>query len=135
MDETEARRRVASASVARLASVRPDGAPHVVAITFAMEGDSIWFAVDHKRKRTPALQRLANIEAEPRVSLLVDEYGDDWSALWWVRVDGVGRVRADPEGIARAALLLATKYEQYRDRPPQGPAVEVTSLRWTGWSA
>ncbi len=50
-----------SARVVRLATVRPDGAPHVVPICFAIEGDTVYSAVDHKPKRSRALQRLANI--------------------------------------------------------------------------
>jgi PPOX class probable F420-dependent enzyme len=117
--------------VARLATVSADGAPHIVPVTFALAGDVIWTAVDHKPKRTLALKRLANIEANPRVSLLVDEYSDDWSQLWWVRADGTARV-AEP---GAASEPLAARYPQYRERPPEGPSIAVTVERWSGWSA
>ena len=88
MDEAEARSRFAASRVARLATVRPDGSPHLVPVVFALDGATIAFAVDDKPKSTRELQRLANIRADPRVSILVDHYDEDWAAVWWVRVDG-----------------------------------------------
>jgi PPOX class probable F420-dependent enzyme len=133
MEEAEARRRFAAARVARLATAGADGRPHLVPICFAVDGDTVYSAVDDvKPKATRRLRRLANVAANPAVSLLVDHYSDDWSALWWVRADGLGRVLQDaPDAIA----LLASRYEQYREAPPSGPVLAVDVERWTGWSA
>lgn len=118
--------RFASARVARLATT----GPHVVPICFAVAGDVIWSAVDAKPKRTRRLQRLENIERDPRVAVLVDEYSEDWSSLWWARADGVARVCS--EGPVE---LLAERYPQYAESPPAGPFVAVDVSRWSGWSA
>jgi PPOX class probable F420-dependent enzyme len=133
------RARFAAAQVARLATVRPDGSPHLVPVTFAFstDEDEVVFAVDSKPKSTTQLQRLRNIAAEPRVSFLVDHYDDDWSQLWWARVDGVARILDDPTepDAARAALdALAAKYQQYRDVRPAGPVVLTRITRWSGWT-
>jgi len=121
-----------SAPVARLATVRDDGAPHLVPIVFAVDGDVIYSAVDAKPKRTRSLRRLANIAAEPRVSVLADHYADDWSRLWWVRADGTARVLdASPAGLA----ALTARYPQYRETPPPGPFLEITVERWSCWTA
>ena len=64
--------------------------PHLVPITFAVDGDALYSAVDAKPKSTRALRRLANIAANPAVSVLVDHYDDDWTRLWWARADGAG---------------------------------------------
>ena len=121
----------ASARVARLATVREDGSPHLVPIVFAVAGDVIYSAVDAKPKRTRSLRRLANIADEPRVSVLADHYEDDWSRLWWVRADGLARVLdASPAALA----ALTARYPQYRDTPPPGPFLEITVDRWSGWS-
>jgi PPOX class probable F420-dependent enzyme len=133
--ETEARRRFAAARVARLATTTPLGAPHLVPVTFVLEGDTVWWAVDEKPKRTRALARLDNISAEPRVSLLVDHYGDDWDELWWVRVDGVASIASGGPDTERALALLAARYEPYRVRLPEGPVVRVDVQRWRWWSA
>jgi PPOX class probable F420-dependent enzyme len=128
--------RFATARVARLATVGPDGAPHVVAITFAVVGGTIVHAVDHKPKRTRALRRLANIAANPAVSVLADHYDEDWRALWWVRADGRARiVGADSDEGAAAVGALVERYTQYAQRPPQGPVVVVDVARWSCWSA
>ena len=76
--DSELRQRVARARVARLATVRPDGHPHIVPVTFALESDTIVTAVDDKPKTSTALQRLKNIEARPVASILADYYEDDW---------------------------------------------------------
>ena len=128
------RERFAAARVARLATVAPDGSPHVVpvvfAVVFAADGDSILTAVDDKPKSTTRLQRLANIAENPRVSLLADDYAEDWSQLWWARADGTARVH----GTYDLAPLVA-RYDAYRDRPPTGPVIVVSVARWSGWSA
>ncbi|HEX2043739.1 MAG TPA: TIGR03668 family PPOX class F420-dependent oxidoreductase [Acidimicrobiales bacterium] len=132
--DAELRRRVQRAPVARLATVRPDGGPHVVPITFALEGDTVVTAVDHKPKTTTSLQRLRNIEARPAASVLVDHYDDDWSNLWWVRGDGAARIVTGGTEREQAVERLGAKYEQYREQPPRGPVIVVTVKRWAVWS-
>jgi PPOX class probable F420-dependent enzyme len=136
---SQARSRFAAARVARLATVGVQGAPHLVPISFAVLGeDRIVTAVDHKPKRTTALRRLANIEANPSVALLADHYEEDWSGLWWARADGIARVLAAPEDEpdtwAEAIAALVGRYQQYRDRPPAGPVILIDVHRWSGWS-
>ena len=133
--ETEARRRFAAARVATLATATLQGAPHLVPVTFVLEGDTVWWAVDEKPKRSRALARLANISAEPRVSLLVDHYDDDWDELWWVRADGVASITTAGADADHALTMLAARYEPYRARPPEGPVVRVDVRRWRWWSA
>jgi PPOX class probable F420-dependent enzyme len=138
VDAAEARDLLASARVARLATCGGDRLhqPHLVPITFALDGEVIVTAVDHKPKRTTALRRLANIAANPRVSVLADHYEDDWSKLWWVRADGTARV-VEPRAPAYqdAVARLVERYEEYRERPPEGPAIAITVSRWSGWRA
>ncbi|WGL53516.1 TIGR03668 family PPOX class F420-dependent oxidoreductase [Nocardioides sp. BP30] len=125
--------RFAAAKVARLATVSSTGEPHLVPIVFAAVGSTILTAVDHKPKSTTRLRRLANIEASPAVSLLVDEYAEDWSQLWWARADGLATVVAvAPEHLLEA---LVTRYDQYAGNAPAGPFVVVEVARWSGWSA
>lgn len=113
----------------RLATTGADGAPHLVPVTFALDGDRVVIAVDHKPKRTRELRRLRNVRENPRVALLADHYDDDWTRLWWVRADGLARV--ETEWPARG---LRDRYEQYRRVPPGGPYLVVEVERWTGWA-
>jgi PPOX class probable F420-dependent enzyme len=130
---SEPRALLAAARVGRLATVRPDGRPHVVVCCFAVEGDLLWTAVDAKRKQHTRLQRLANLRANPHASLLVDHYEEDWERLWWVRVDGAASVL--DEGDPRALAALTAKYPQYAASPPAGPVIALTIERVSAWSA
>ena len=126
------RRRLAGGRVARLATLGAEGAPRVVPVCFVVERELIHTAIDAKPKSTRRLARLAAIRRDPRVSLLVDEWSEDWSQLWWVRADGRARV-ADLDAVV--AERLAAKYPQYRAQPPAGPMIEIAVEHWTGWSA
>ena len=137
MEADEARARFAAARVARLATADEEGVPHLVPVCFALDGDEIYFAVDAKPKRTRRLRRLANLRANPAVTLLADHYEDeDWTRLWWVRADGSGHeLESDAPEARRALELLAARYRQYVARPAEGPVVAIAVTRWSGWSA
>ena len=135
LDPAEARALFGSARVARLATVRRDGSPHLVPVCFAVSGDAIYTAVDHKPKSTADLARLRHIAAEPRVALLADRYDDDWSRLWWVRVDGDAKVVDSAQERNEALAALAAAYRQYAERPPEGPVIAVRPRRFRGWKA
>ena len=124
-----AEQRLATARVGRLATVTADGRPHVVPVCFALHGGTIYTAVDAKPKSTRALRRLENVRATGRASLLVDHYEEDWSRLWWVRVDGAAEVLDSDDGID----ALAAKYEQYRAARPAGPLIAIAPERWRSW--
>ena len=135
MDANEMRWRFASASVARLGTVRPDGRPHLVPVCFALDGDVVVSVVDDKPKRSTRLRRFDNVRANPAVSLMVDHYDDDWTQLWWVRVDGTARVLEAGTEHARAIDLLVAKYAQYRSLRPAGPVLVIAVEAWRVWSA
>jgi PPOX class probable F420-dependent enzyme len=133
VNSQEARERFAAARVARLATIDASGRPHLVPIVFALDDDTIYSAVDDKPKRTTELRRLANVKANPQVSLLVDHYDEDWSKLWWVRADGTGRVlEAGTAEANRAITLLAERHPQ---QSAVGAVLAVDVARWSGWSA
>ena len=135
MTPDEARTRFAAEPVAHLATLDAQGYPHIVPITFAIDGSRIVSAVDGKPKRGGRLHRLENIEANPRVSLLVDHYHQDWARLWWVRADGNARiVEADSE-LTRILDLLRERYYQYQRVELTGPAIVVEVESWSGWAA
>jgi PPOX class probable F420-dependent enzyme len=135
VDEATCRAHLAAARVGRLATVRPDGGPHVVVCCFAVEGDRVWTAIDAKPKTGARLQRLENIRANPRASLLVDHYEEDWEALWWVRVDGTAAVLEIGNEEERAIAALTARYPQYARARPPGPVIAIAIERLTGWSA
>ena len=129
--------------VGRLAMVAADGGgPWVTPVVFAPAGGAVWTPIDGKRKSGGPLARLANASADPRAALLLDEYSDDWSRLWWVRIDGrvrVHRIGPEPGGtVAEAVAALRAKYPQYREVPLFSGAatlLELTMDRTRGWQA
>jgi PPOX class probable F420-dependent enzyme len=134
MDETTALARLASARVGRLATADARGVPHVVPFVFAVDGRTVYWAVDRKPKSSPRLKRLDNIRDNPMVEMVVDAYEEDWDSLWWVRAGGRART-IDGEARSRALSLLADKYPQYADHPPEGPVVAIDLTRVSGWEA
>jgi PPOX class probable F420-dependent enzyme len=135
MSEFDARERFASSRVAQLATAGKDGVPHLVPIVFAVNDDIIYTAVDAKRKSSQRLRRMANIEVNPSVSLLVDHYDDDWSQLWWVRADGTAEIHYSGDELANGYSELRHKYLQYERIALDGPVIAVTVARWSGWQA
>jgi PPOX class probable F420-dependent enzyme len=129
MTDEEAWVRLSAARVARFATT----APRIVPVTFAVEGETIVHAVDHKPKSTRALARIEDVRRDPRASLLVDHYDEDWSRLWWVRASGRARVLED--GFEELLDRLAEKYPQYAERRPEGPVIALDVERIAAWSA
>jgi PPOX class probable F420-dependent enzyme len=133
-----AERFLATQRVARLATVSADGAPHIVPVVYALNGKRVYIALDEKRKRVAPMQlkRARNIAANPRVSLLVDHYDEDWRKLAWVRVDGVARILQRGKAHDAAIALLRAKYPQYRRMKLETrPVIEIAVRRVVKWEA
>ncbi len=119
--------------MARLATVRSDGRPHIVPCCFAMEGDKAYSVVDAKPKSSLALRRLENIRLTPSVALLIDHYTEDWTALWWIRLDGTALVVESDDVRDHALERLRAKYDQYVQDPPPGPVISISVSSWSAW--
>jgi PPOX class probable F420-dependent enzyme len=124
---------LASARVGHLATVTPANRAHLVPCCFVLDADTVYSAIDAKPKSTLMLRRLQNIESNSAASLLVDHYGEDWDTLWWVRVDGNGRIVDDTAERDVAIDLLVAKYEQYRALPVPGPVLAIDIDTWRTW--
>jgi PPOX class probable F420-dependent enzyme len=133
LDSDIARHAFVVSRSAQLATVSADGQPHIVPVTFAVDADRVYIAIDSKPKRSMDLKRLRNITANPKVSLLTDKYDDDWSRLWWVRADGTARILDGDERLTPLELLQR-RYPRYVEDVPQGAVIEVTVASWSGWS-
>lgn len=138
MDRDDALEHLRTARVGRIATVTPEGRPHVVPFVFALveagEGPRVYWVVDRKPKRSERVQRLRNIERHPAVEVVVDGYDEDWDALWWVRASGTGRVVETEDERAEAMQRLRAKYPQYAAAPPTGAVVAIDIERIAGWS-
>jgi PPOX class probable F420-dependent enzyme len=129
--------------VARLATLREDGSAALVPVVFARSAGRLWLPVDGKPKRPGAgeLARVANVRRDPRVALLLDQYEADWTALWWLRLEGTAEVVEEGgAGFEPARAALLRKYPQYRETPPLRPGapptlIAVQPLRTASWAA
>ena len=125
---------LAHARVARLATAGAEK-PHLVPVVFAQCDGALWVPVDGKPKRHTRLKRIENIRANPRVSLLIDHYEEDWRALWWVRVDGrASVVEREDAGFDEALAALRGKYPQYASVPVTG-AIRIDIDNVSHWRA
>ena len=102
--------------VARLGTADRAGQPLVVPVCYVYDGRACFSAIDAKPKRVDGrqLRRLRNIAENPRVSLTVDRYDEEWSRLCWVIVEGRADVLTQGPERAGAVDLLRSKYVQYR---------------------
>jgi PPOX class probable F420-dependent enzyme len=127
------------ARVARLATLDEKNRPHIVPICFAYEGTLFYTAVDQKPKRvTPErLARLRNIRAEPHVALLIDEYDEDWTELWYILVRGKAQLipKSMQKEHAWAIRKLRAKYPQYARGmlADDAPIIRITPERTISW--
>lgn len=129
--------------VARLASADARGRPAAQPIVFARVAGYLWSPIDGKPKRAGEPARVRHVVENPRVELLIDEYDDEWSRLWWLRVAGDARVVEPPDpfrdpDVAPVVAALRSKYPQYADvpvlrDPPTLLAIRPSRLR--SWCA
>jgi PPOX class probable F420-dependent enzyme len=127
------------ARIARLATLDAKSRPHIVPVCFAYDGKAFYTAVDRKPKRVPGerLARLQNIRAVPRVALLIDEYGEDWTQLWYILIRGKAKLIPDSAHEERAWAIrkLRAKYPQYAQGmlPDDAPIIRIIPERTTSW--
>jgi PPOX class probable F420-dependent enzyme len=122
------------ARVARLATADSKAIPHIIPVVFAFDGEKYYIPVDEKPKITKPdkLRRIKNIQANPSVALLIDEYDEDWNKLLFIMIQGkasiLGKIRqnnkeeteeqqdssyASDKLLKNAHQLLFMKYPQY----------------------
>jgi PPOX class probable F420-dependent enzyme len=122
--------------VARLATIAKDGRPHLVPVVYAVVDEGIAIAIDEKPKSTTRLARVRNIERDPRVTLLVDRYTEDWSQLAWLRLDGVAEALERGEEYPEALASLRERYPQHHEMAlEETPLIIVIPERVVGWRA
>ena len=129
---------LARAPTGHLATSDLSGAPHVIPVCYAFNGEALYSVLDQKPKRAPhaRLRRVKNIQANPQVALVVDHYEDDWRRLGYILVLGRAELLQQGEEHDQAVRLLREKYHQYRDMDLEGNLViKITPERVIAWGA
>jgi len=124
--------------VARLATVGANGQPHVVPIVYAYDGERLYTPIDEKPKKVGAtqLRRVRDIQDNPAVAAVIDDYREEWEQLAWVQVRGTARILTEGEQYAAGLGLLMAKYSQYQDMPLSGrPLIAMAIEEVVGWRA
>lgn len=135
LSETHARW-LRDSPVAHLATADATGAPHVIPVCYAFDGRCIYSVLDRKPKSVSLsrLRRVRNIQDNPRASLVVDHYEDDWQRLGYLLITGTAELLVDGEERTEAVALLRGKYPQYRDMDvDENPVIKITPDRIVGW--
>ena len=125
------------ARVGRLATASAAGEPHVVPVCYVFDGKHVYSAIDSKPKRVAAarLRRLQNLRENPRATLVVDFYDEDWTRLRYVLVIGSAEILEAGHDRGRALGMLREKYPQYQAMRDygQGPVIRLTPERIVCW--
>ena len=128
--------------VARLASIDSSGHPAVIPICYVYDGTGFYSAIDAKPKRVAPerLQRIRNIQRNRHVSLLIDDYSENWSELAYVQIRGTADIMEPDESPAAehrtAVAALRLKYPQYRSMSiDQSWLIRILPSRVHVWSA
>jgi PPOX class probable F420-dependent enzyme len=123
--------------IARLATLDAHRRPHVIPICFVWDGSVFYSAIDHKPKRLAPtrLARMKNIKETPHVALLVDQYDEDWTRLWYVLVRGEAALVSSRVERKRAIQRLRAKYPQYNESMLDDDAsvLRITPVRVVAW--
>ena len=131
------RAKLKTARVARLATLDAERRPHAVPICFVLDGSVFYSAIDRKPKRVAPsrLARLKNVKATPHVALLVDQYDEDWTRLWYVLVRGEAELVSSSAEHNRAIQRLRAKYPQYDADmlADEAPVLRITPVTVTVW--
>ena len=121
---------VDSAAVARFATT--DGRqPHLVPVVLVSVGSHIYLPIDGKRKKPGQLRRVRNLDRHPEVALLIDHYEDDWSRLWWVRIDAIASMVPLPTA---ARNKFTQKYPGYSHTEIGVESIKLEVVNVQKWS-
>lgn len=124
--------------VARLATADGDSRPSVIPICYAFDGEAIYSPIDEKPKSVAprSLKRVRNIETNPQVALVIDDYSDDWNQLAYVLIHGLAEViLAGGAEHSLVVQLLREKYPQYREMAiHERPIIKITPTQIRRWA-
>ena len=124
--------------VARLATVDGAGCPLVLPICYTVAEETVYSPIDAKPKRVAVqrLKRLRNIQENPHVALVIDDYAEDWAQLAHVILHGRAEIITGGSPFERAVAALRIKYSQYQQMPiEENPMIAVHLTHVVRWGA
>ncbi|KDE98086.1 PPOX class F420-dependent oxidoreductase [Mycobacterium sp. ENV421] len=103
MSDAEVADFVARSRTGTMATIGPDGQPHLVAMWYGVLDGEIW--VETKAKS----QKAVNLRRDPRVSFLIED-GDTYDTLRGVSFEGVAEIVEDPDTIFKVGISVWERY-------------------------
>jgi len=122
--------------VARLATADANGEPHVIPICYVVLGQTLYFGIDEKPKRSSSkpLKRIRNLIENPKAAVVVDRYDDDWNQLGWIMLRGTADILKNCNEQVLAHEALRERYPQYREMYLEPlPVVAIRIARVVSW--
>lgn len=93
--------------VCRVATVGKRGVPHLVPVCHVVDDGKVYFGSGREGRK------VRNIRENPRATVSVDLYSDDWSNLKGAMLQGTARLIERGPRFRRIRRLLYDKYPQY----------------------
>lgn len=134
--DPEQEEKIANARVARLATVDEDSQPYLVPVVFVLFDGRIYIPIDEKKKdvKPDRLKRVRNIRKNPKVSMLIDQYSEEWSKLSYIMITGKAAVESPDEEISKTVKrMLREKYPQYDSIGISDTFIIVRPEKLTSW--
>jgi PPOX class probable F420-dependent enzyme len=103
MSEAEITDFVNNSRTGTLATIGPDGQPHLTAMWYAVVDGEIWLETKAKS------QKAVNLKRDPRVSFLLED-GDTYDTLRGVSFEGVAEIVDDPDALHRVGVSVWERY-------------------------
>lgn len=94
---------VARSRTGTMATVGPDGQPHLVAMWYGVIDGEIWVETKAKSQKT------VNLRRNPRVSFLIED-GETYDTLRGVAFEGVAEIVDDPDTIFAVGVNVWERY-------------------------
>jgi len=128
---------IKKAKVARLATVDQKSHPYVVPVVFVFHKNSFFIPLDDKTKTVNVrkLKRVKNIEKNPNVTLLIDEYQNDWKKLFFLMIHGKATVidGKNSKIMDKVHKLLISKYPQYKKIGVGNSCIKINTTKVIFW--
>lgn len=103
MSDDEIAEFIERSRTATLATVLPDGRPHLVAMWYAVLDGEIWFETKIKS------QKAVNLRRNPTVTVMIED-GDTYDTLRGVSIDGNAEIVDDAETVRRVGISVWERY-------------------------
>ena len=103
MSDEEIERFITGSRTATMATLGPDGMPHLVAMWFAVLDGEVWFETKAKS------QKAVNLRRDDRITCLVED-GLTYDKLRGVSIEGRAEVVDDPDALWRVGVDIWERY-------------------------